>query len=57
LNINGKNPTLDQMRPLMTEFAAKAWHNFIDSEKKLPDKIQSQLQQVKLIEKQIKLFN
>jgi hypothetical protein len=53
LNINGKNPTLDQMRPLMTEFAAKAWHNFIESEKKLPDKMQSQLQQVKLLKKSI----
>ena len=31
----------------MTEFAAKAWANFMDGEKKLPDRIQSQLQQVK----------
>ena len=46
LNINGKNPSLDQMRPIISEPSAKAWISFIDGEKKLPDRIQSQLQQV-----------
>lgn len=33
----------------MSEPATKVWLNFIEGEKKLPDKIQSQLQQVQFI--------
>jgi hypothetical protein len=44
LNSIGKNPTLDQLRPILTEPAAKIWISFIEGEKKLPEKIQSHLQ-------------
>ena len=44
LNSIGKNPTLDQLRPLLSEPALKQWTSFIEGEKKLPEKIQSHLQ-------------
>ena len=44
LNSIGKNPTLDQLRPLLTEPAFKIWTSFIEGEKKLPEKIQSHIQ-------------
>ena len=43
LNSIGRNPTLDQFRPLLIEPASKAWTSFIEGEKKLPEKIQSHL--------------
>lgn len=44
LNSIGKNPTLDQLRPVLAEPALKVWISFIEGEKKLPDKIQSHIQ-------------
>ena len=44
LNSIGKNPSLDQLRPLLTEPALRQWNSFIEGEKKLPEKIQSHLQ-------------
>jgi hypothetical protein len=40
----GKNPTLDELRPVLEEPAARVWTSFIDGEKKLPEKIQSHIQ-------------
>jgi hypothetical protein len=43
LNSIDKSPTLDQLRPVLWEPAVKCWQSFIEGEKKLPEKIQSQL--------------
>ncbi len=44
LNSIGKNPTLDELRPILTEPARKVFTSFIDGEKKLPERIQSHIQ-------------
>jgi hypothetical protein len=45
----GRNPTLDELRPVLTEPAAKCWSQFVESghganRQPMADKIQSQLQ-------------
>lgn len=44
LNSLGKNPTLDELRPILSEPAHRVWTSFLEGEKKLPEKIQSQIQ-------------
>lgn len=44
LNLLGKNPTLDELRPVLSEPAQRVWTSFLEGEKKLPEKIQSHIQ-------------